>query len=395
MKKLFFLFIYLIPLFSQAQTIKTDVLVLGNSNAAFAAGIQASESGVNTIILTQSDGLKLSEVNKLPQTGITKAFEKRARKSLKIADSIALPEITNQILNAVIKNWSDSSKLLDVTNNTTYFELKRSGSGWEAKLTKEKSIKAKVLIVADDIQKILPALKVTSLNVAEAANLNYSENLYRTTIGGINKTTDFLSLYNLLIPNQENILYIKHDNLEIGQAAGATAAYAAFFQTKTSLSNLKRIQGELLSYKLSLMPFEDVKIADSNWLAIQKIGITGILKADIKNGKVYLNPEKEVSYDEIKQPIKDYYYKAQIWFDDHQNIPINLENTISMVCYVGNKAIDATKTEIEKKWNKNYKFSSKYDLKKVLTRREFSVIINEYLKPFDMVNVDRTGTVIR
>ncbi|WP_316849879.1 hypothetical protein [Pedobacter agri] len=395
MKKLFFLFIYLIPLLSQAQTIKTDVLVLGNSNAAFAAGIQASESGVNTIILTQSDGFKLSEFNKLPQTGITKAFEKRARKSLKIADSIALPEITNQILNAVIKNWSDSSKLLDVTNNTTYFELKHSGSGWEAKLTKEKSIKAKVLIVADDIRKILPALKVTSLNVAEAANLNYSENLYRTTIGGINETTDFLSLYNLLIPNQENILYIKPDNLEIGQAAGATAAYAAFFQTKTSLSNLKRIQGELLSYKLSLMPFEDVKIADSNWMAIQKIGITGILKADIKNGKVYFNPEKEVSYDEIKQPIKDYYYKAQIWFDDHQNIPINLENTISMVCYVGNKAVDATKAEIEKKWNKNYKFSSKYDLKKVLTRREFSVIINEYLKPFDMVNVDKTGRVIR
>lgn len=395
MKKLFFVFIYLIPSLSQAQTIKTDVLVLGNSNAAFAAGIQASESGVNTIILTQSDGFKLSEFNNFPKTGVTKAFEKSARKSLKIADSVALPEITNQILNAVIKNWSDSSKLLDVINNTPYYELKRSGSGWEAKLTKEKSIKAKVLIVTDDIRKVLPALKVSSLNVAEATNLNYSENLYRTTIGGINKTTDFLSLYNLLIPNQENILYIKSDNLAIGQAAGATAAYAAFFQTKTSLSNLKRIQGELLSYKLSLMPFEDVTIADSNWLAIQKVSITGILKADIKNEKVYFNTEKQVTYDEIKQPIKDYYYKAQIWFDDHQNISINLENTISMVSYVGNKAVDATKTEIEKKWNKSYKFSSKYDLKKVLTRREFSVIINEYLKPFDVVNVDRTGRVIR
>lgn len=395
MKKLFLLFIFLIPIVIYAQTIKTDVLVLGNPNAAFAAGIQASESGVNTIILTQSDGFRLNNFKDLPKTGVIKAFEKRARKSLKIADSVALPEITNQILNAVVKNWSDSSKLLDVINNTPYYELKRSGSGWEAKLTKDKSIKAKVLIVTDDIPKVLPALKVSSLNVSEATNLNYSENLYRTTIGGINGTTDFLSLYNLIIPNQENILYIKPDNLEIGQAAGATAAYAAFFQTKTSLSNLKRIQGELLSYKLSLMPFEDVTIADSNWLAIQKVGITGILKADIKNGKVYFNPEKEVSYGEIKQPIKDYYYKAQIWFDDHQNIPINLENTISMVCYVGNKAVDATTTEIEKKWTKSYKFSSKYDLKKVLSRREFSVIINEYLKPFDVVNVDRTGRVIR
>lgn len=395
MKKLFFAFIFLIPLIIHAQTIKTDVLVLGNSNAAFAAGVQAAESGVNTIILTQSDGFKLSDFKSLPQSGVTRAFEKRARKSLKLRDSVPLPEMTNQIVNAVIKNWSDSSKLLDVINNTNYYEIKRSGNGWEAKITKEKSIKAKVLIVTDKIERVLPAFKTGSLKPAETNTVNYTENFYRTTIAGINGTSNYLSLYNLLIPNQDNILYIKADNLEIGQAAGATAAYAAFFKTKTSLSNLKRIQGELLSYKLSLMPFEDVRTADSNWQAIQKVGITGILKADIKNGKVFFSPEKEVTYDEIKQPIKDYYYKAQIWFDDHQNIPINLENTISMACYVGNKAVNATKTEIEKKWKKNYMFPSKYDLKKVLTRREFSVIINDYLKPFDDVNVERTGQVIR
>lgn len=395
MKKLFFVLALLIPVVIYAQTIKTDVLVLGNSNAAFAAGVQASESGVNAIILTQSDGFKLGDYRNFPENGVTKAFEKRARKSLKLADTVAIPEMNYQILNAIIKTWSDSSKLFDVINNASYYEIKRSGSGWEAKLTKDKSIKAKVLIVTDHADRILSALKIPSLKIAETSTINYSENVYRTTIGGLQRTSNFLSLYNLLIPDQENILYIGADSFEIGQAAGATAAYGAFYKTKTSLSNLKRIQGELLAYKLSLMPFEDVKVIDSNWLAIQKVGITGILKADIKYGKLFFNPEKEVTYNEIKQPIKDYYYKAQIWFDDHHNIPINLENTISMVSYVGNKAVDATKTEIEKKWNKNYKFSSKYDLKKVLTRREFSAIINEYLKPFDVVNVDRTGRVIR
>ncbi|MCX2472936.1 hypothetical protein OQZ33_01200 [Pedobacter sp. MC2016-05] len=395
MKKLFFAFAFLVPLVIHAQTIKTDVLVLGNSNAAFAAGVQAAESGVNAIVLTQRDGFKLSGLKSLPQNGVVRAFEKRARKSLKLADSVSLPEMTNQIVNAVIKNWADSAKLLDVINNTPYYHIKRSGNGWEAKLTKEKSIKAKVLVVTDQIEKILPALKIETLKPAEANTINYAENLYRTTIAGINGTSNYLSLYNLLIPNQENILYIKTDNFEIGQAAGAAAAYAAFYKTKTSLSNLKSIQGKLLAYKLSLMPFEDVKIVDSNWLAIQKVGITGILKADIENGKVYFKPEKAVNYNEIKQPLKNYYYKAQIWFDDHQNIPINLDNTISMVCYVGNKAVVATRNEIEKKWNKTYKFSSEYDLKKVLTRREFSVIINEFLKPFDDVNVDRTGRVMR
>jgi len=386
----------MIPLIINAQTVKTDVLVVGNTVAAFSAGIQALESGVKTTVLTQSDGFKLQDYKSIPASGVTKAFEKRARKSLKLADSIPLPEITNQIANAVIKNWSDSSKLFDVINNAPYNEIKRSGNGWELRLTKNKSIKAKVLILADNPDRLISALKIASLNPAVLSQLNYNENLYRTTIAAATSAgAGFLSLYNLLIPKQENLLYISSDHFEIGPAAGATAAYAAFFQTKTSLSNLKRIQGELLSYKHALMPFEDVKITDSNWLAIQKIGVTGIIKAEIRNGKAYFNPEKEVSYDEIKQPVKDYYYKAQIWFDDHQNIPINLENTIAMVSYVGNKAIEATKAELVKKWSKSYRFSAKYDLKKVLTRREFSVIINEYLKPFDDVNVDRTGRVIR
>ncbi|MNR03286.1 hypothetical protein D3C85_1191720 [compost metagenome] len=172
--------------------------------------------------------------------------------------------------------------------------------------------------MADMPDKLIAALKVSTLNPASLSPLNYTENLYRTSIASIAaKGVNFLSLYSLLIPDQENLIYIPADSYETGTAAGATAAYATFFDTKTSLANLKRIQGELLSYKHALMPFEDVKAADSNWLVIQKVGITGIIKAELKQGKAFFNPEKEVSYDEIKQPIKDYYYKAQIWFDDH------------------------------------------------------------------------------
>jgi len=395
MKKLNFVFAFLIPLIIHAQTIKTDVLVLGNSNAAFAAGVQASESGVNTIVLTQKDGFKLSNIKSWPESGMVRLFEKRAKKSLKLADSVHLPEMTNQMINAVIKNWSDSSKLLDVINNKPYTAIKRSGNGWEVQLTNEKQIKSKILILTDQMEKIQPELKTKSLTPSTTTSIKYNDNLYRTSIGGINGTLNFISLYNLLIPDEENILSINPDDVQLGQAAGATAAYAAFYKTKTSLGNLKRIQGELLNYKLSLLPFDDIKIDDTNWLAIQKIGLTGIIKAEIRNDKLYFNPEREVNYAEIKQPVKDYYYKAQIWFDDHQDIPLNLENTISMVSYVGNKSLEATRTEIEKKWKKNYKFSSAYDLKKILTRREFSVIINEYLKPFDTINVDKTGKVIR
>ena len=395
MKRLFFVFAFIIPVVIHAQTLKTDVLVIGSGDAAYTASFQSFKSGVKTILLTQKEQLDLKKVSEgKPKTEVNfyQAFLKR---EIENAKSLAAPK-PKPDKKKPTKVTVDSTLLLNVINNTPYIEIKRSGSGWEVKLTKDTSIKAKVLIMADNPGKLMAALKITNLNPAPSNQLNYNETLYRTTIASVSsKGADFLSLYSLLIPNQENLLYIPADQFEIGPAAGATAAYAAFFDTKTSLSNLKRIQGELLSYKHSLMPFEDVKVIDSNWLAIQKVGVTGILKAEIRQDKAYFNPEKEVTYDEIKQPIKDYYYKAQIWFDDHQNIPINLENTIAMVCYVGNKSVEAIKTELQKKWSKNYKFTSKYDLKKVLTRREFAIIINEYLKPFDDVNVDKTGRVIR
>jgi hypothetical protein len=391
MKRLFFVFAFIIPLVIHAQTIKTDVLVIGNGDAAYAASFQAFKSGVKTILLTQKEQLDLNKI-----ASNNKAFyQDFLKRETENANSlnIAKPKPDKK---KPLKVTVDSTLLLNVINNTPYSEIKRSGNGWEVKLTKDKSIKASILILADNPEKLITALKTTSLNPASSSPLNYTENIYRTTVASVASAgTHFLSLYSLLIPNQENLLYIQADPFETGTAAGATAAYAAFYDTKTSLSNLKRIQGELLSYKHPLMPFGDIKPTDSNWLAIQKIGITGIIKAEIKQDKAYFNPEKEVTYDEIKQPIKDYYYKAQIWFDDHQNIPINLENTIAMVCYVGNKSVEAIKTELQKKWNKNYKFTSKYELKKVLTRREFAVIINEYLKPFDDVNVDKTGGVIR
>ncbi|ARS42069.1 hypothetical protein CA265_21380 [Sphingobacteriaceae bacterium GW460-11-11-14-LB5] len=395
MKRLFFVFAFIIPLVIHAQTLKTDVLVIGSGDAAYAASFQSFKSGVKTILLTQKEQLDLKKVAEGKPETATTFYQVFLKREIENEKSLAAPK-PKADKKKPVKVTVDSTLLLNVINNTPYTEIKRSGSGWEVKLTKDKSVKAKILVLADSPEKLIAALKITSLNPAASNQLNYNENLYRTSIASISSNgAGFLSLYNLLLPNQENLLYIPANQFEIGPAAGATAAYAAFFDTKTSLSNLKRIQGELLSYKQALMPFEDVKMIDSNWLAIQKVGVTGILKAEIKQNKAYFNPEKEVTYDEIKQPIKDYYYKAQIWFDDHQNTAITLENTIGMICYVGNKSVEATKTELQKKWNKNYKFVAKYDLKKVLTRREFAVIINEYLEPFDKVNVDRTGQVIR
>lgn len=397
MKRLFFISLLLFPFLIQAQNIKTDVLVIGSGNAAFAAVVQANLSSVNVTALTQSDGFKLDDLFTLDENGTSIAFVKQARKSLKLPDSVALPQFNFQMSNVVINKWSDSSKTFKVINNISYTEIKRAGSGWKIKLSNGTDIKAKVLVLAEPSDNLLKVLKIDAIKPAEVFAFSYGDNLYRTSIAGVNKTTQpsFLPLSNLLIPNQENLIYIPTDYFEVGQAAGATASYAAFFNTKTSLSNLKKIQIELLTYKCALLPFEDIKLTDSNWLAIQKVATTGLLKGEFKNGKLLFNPDELVTYNEIKQPLKDYYYKAQIWFDDHVDVPINLENSISLVATLGNKSPEATKLALEKDWLKVYGFKSNFDMKKLLTRREFSALVSVYLNPFDFIQVDRTGRILR
>lgn len=372
------------------------MLVIGNSDAAFSAAAQASISGVKTILLTPSDQFQLHDFKKFYGNGIAATFEKNAKRYLKLADSVVLPVLDVATANAVVRYWADSSKFLSIFTNTAYSDLKRSGNGWSLKLGNGRELKSKILIITDEPKMLLAALKITELKPSETDTLTYKNNLYRTTVAGIIAAKPrILSLYSILNTRQDNLIYFTAGTLEIGQAAGATAAYAAFYGKKTSESNLKAIQGELLSYKLQLMPFADVQITDTNWLAIQKIGITGILKADISGGKALFNPDKEVSYNEIKQPIKDYYYKAQIWFDDHQDVPINLKNMIGMISYVGNKANDATLKTIKTNWSKSYGFKSDFNLDRVLTRREFAEVITQFLKPFDDVNIGKDGRVIR
>lgn len=96
------------------------------------------------------------------------------------------------------------------------------------------------------------------------------------------------------------------------------------------------------------MPFVDIGIKDANWKAIQMVGISGVIKAEETNGKLLFNGEKLIRTVDIKEVVKDHYYKAQIWFDDYKNEVITIGAALDMICYVGNKAPESTLKEVEK-----------------------------------------------
>lgn len=402
-KEWFVVFILVLTVqFGYGQKVKTGVLVIGNGNNALGAGFQSAVSGVKTILLMENQNFEMSEVHPLDKnlsSGLEAEFLKRMRKAKGIKDTSKV-YIDQTSANAVIKTWADSTKNLTIIRAREWSKLKRAGGGWSIQLSDGRTIRAAVLVHADASGKVNEALLLPKMKEKQWKALDYKDNLYRTSISSgfsvDNSSSNVLPLYNLLIPGQENLVVLNPDQQSIaaGQSAGATAAYAAFFDLKTSQSNLKKIQGELISYRLSILPFEDVVAADSNWKAVQFIGLSGFLKGAISSGLLTFVPNREVSTEEIKEPIKEYFYKAQIWFEDYKGSQMTISSTLDLVSKIGNKSPENTLTEVKKKWKTTYGFKTEFEPSRNITRREFAVLVYEYLNPFN-VNVDSKGRVVR
>lgn len=380
-----------------AQTSKPGVLVVGNGNAATAAALQSAISGVKTTIVLQAGGFDISPIGNNLSSGLEATFLQKIRDAKAIKDSTQAVTFDKQLANEVLLKWADSLKNLTIVKNLLWVKAENNSNSWVLKLSDGSLIRAKVLINPSDV-KLSEAMKLSVQNASGFTKLDFSNTLYRTSVASgknIDGTASVFSLYNFLIPAHDNLIWIEDtQSMLVGQAAGATAAYAAFFSTKTSQSNLKKIQGELINYKLNIMPFADIKLNDTNWKAIQFVGLTGVLKANRVNGNANFSPNQLVTTAEIKQPFKDFYYKAQIWFDDYKSEQMTIGSALDMICYVGNKALDNTKKEILKKWKTNYQFKTEFDLERQINRVEFAVMLQDYMPPFN-VNVDKTGKVVR
>ncbi|MEM9144538.1 MAG: FAD-dependent oxidoreductase, partial [Bacteroidota bacterium] len=66
--------------------------------------------------------------------------------------------------------------------------------------------------------------------------------------------------------------------LGIGQAAGAIAGQTVLKQSKTSKVSIREVQQALLEQNVYLIPFMDITPVDAGFEAIQRIGVSGVLK---------------------------------------------------------------------------------------------------------------------
>ncbi|HEY0246444.1 MAG TPA: FAD-dependent oxidoreductase [Mucilaginibacter sp.] len=405
-----------------AETIKTDVLVIGGSVSGVSAAIQCARSKVKTILLLpgewMEDGMPagnnftIHTSRNLP-SGLWGEFRERINEFYKATpgyDTAYNAPLTFERVagTGILKKIADTVKNLTIKLNAPFTTIKKDGTGWEISITANGNtdiIKAKVLIDATEKGEVISKAGATLPPVFEIGK-NTGE-LYRTSIATsdllpnyyiplqavIIKDADNLLVTEKILPVSGNMEYLPVQ-LNLGQGAGTVAAYIAFFKTTTKNLRVRIIQQELLDFKGYLLPFADVKPGDRYIRAVQQIGATGLLKGIQKANDLLFMPNATVTTAEVKPVLTEIYTRAFLWFNKvNPGEKFTVANMVSFISEIRLMDPKNSYLTIQHDWKTKYQFNSDFDLNHPVTRMEFAVLINEYLNPFART-VDVTGNVV-
>lgn len=181
--------------------------------------------------------------------------------------------------------------------------------------------------------------------------------------------------------------------MQIGQAAGVLAAMAARQNKEVSKVSIRAVQTELLNSGAYIMPFFDVKIGHPHFKAVQKIAATGILRGVGKPSgwanQTLFYPDSLV---ETSLLIKDLESFGIVYKHPGSRF-ITLENTFDLIeafkQHFNKTKMPTPIKSIEENWQ-TWGFG-KWEKSDLLTKLQFAVLLNEYVDPFNIMEVDHQG----
>jgi len=403
--------------FIYAQTIKTDVLVIGRTPSGIAAAIQSARSKVKTVLAgpneNVSSGISVIDAASNLPSGIWSEFRTRVREFYK--GKAGFDTDDNSPLKfegtaaTILKKIADTVKNLSVYPNSVFNSIKKNGDRWEVRVSQnEKIITIKARVVVDATEHGEVAVKLNAAIAGGVNHVTYQSKIYRTSIASAGNLS-FIPLKAVILRGDENILVTEKVlpaeksiqslplQLELGQGAGATAAYCAFFKTTTKNLKVRIIQGEILDFHGRLIPFADIGQHDADWRAIQQVAATGMLKGadeEDKNAQLFFKPDSEVSTSEIKPVLTEIYTRAFLWFNrEKPGEKFTIGNMLSLISDYTLTEPQVLKANIQKAWKSQYKFKLDFNPGRPVTRREFAVLANKFLNPFART-VDLEGRLV-
>lgn len=426
-----YLFVFLLSLCSTgvlAQLTKNKVIVFGDNEAAWAAAVQSARSGVNTLWLRPQKVIgshfvdqKRIEVKSLHglDAGLWAELLSKIRGESTPSDSLShlvKQDISAQIARNALEGIADSLKNLTSIFKIGIKSIKKTGKQWQVELNNGEKLKVIAIVDASEDGHLLSLIRKEDLTtpsvLAEApipTGALYNNAHYRTGLFVFETQQQGMEVPAITIINTaaenffvlEQYPWLKITNLSSpdaiplligsGQAIGASAAYCAFFKTTNDKINIRTLQGELLAYHGQLIPFQDIVLEDPHFAIIQRIGATGILKGqrDTSSNRFAFHPENSVSSKEIEPIILDLFTRSQIWFRDKNIKELTIGDVLNLIKFTALKG-EELDADVKKGWKQRFHFSGDFDPKNSISRRQLSVLVDYYLKPFH-VKIDHKG----
>ena len=184
--------------------------------------------------------------------------------------------------------------------------------------------------------------------------------------------------------------------LQIGQAAGALAVKSIQQKKTVAQTSVRKVQQALLDAGGYVMPYLDLPKTDIHFKVIQHIGATGILKGEGKNvgwsNETWFNVDKPVNVTEFKKDLNEF-EPAFSWKSENKEITVN--EAIDLVCSLAifYKIKKVKREKIVTNWTK-MKLSN-YTAERKITRKELAVLLDTYIQPFELKEVDMKGNYIK
>ncbi|MCY4781064.1 hypothetical protein ORI89_15495 [Sphingobacterium sp. UT-1RO-CII-1] len=421
MKKglLFYVGLLSVLVVSAQKVKKPSVLIYGENVAAFAAAMQSAKSDVPTLWVVSSSTIAddfLLGTNSIDNTffsdgGVWMDLLMEMSGSGSRSDSLARVVKANlrsdSLINAVLRMIKEQ-KNLTVIYDTQLKSLKHNKKYWSVGLGNKKRLNVRV--VADlsrtqDLRKLVWSHEDVS-NERKIRRLNdFTSKQLRTLIcsGELDGELKALQLSDLLVGEKEGFIDMI-GNAELfqgngqnipflaatGQAIGATAAYLAFFKTTADKIEVRKLQNELLTFGMRILPYQDVPVEDIHFVAIQKVGLATVLDREKINLSFNLQRDDDVSYAETRVVLEEIYSRAQLWRVSREDDRFTWDNFIDFVQFVGLKG-NEVRRQVEKDWSDKLGFEGAFDGDAGVTRYQFSVILDKYASPYS-VNITHDGS---
>lgn len=174
--------------------------------------------------------------------------------------------------------------------------------------------------------------------------------------------------------------------MQIGEAAGITAALAARHGIEPREVSIREVQRCILDAGGYLLPFLDLPPHDSRFAAMQRIGVTGILRGRGANvgweNQTWFRADEPVSEAELSAGLNLYYPAIEL-SDSDKNVTLAALETWMTRCGTDSEALATARRAAA---------LTDSDSARPLTRLECAVMIDAALAPFDR-EIDAHGAL--